>query len=95
MHLEELRCHRDQIIALAAKYKAENVRVFGSVLRGEETESSDVDILVHFVPGASLFDESGLECALRDLLGVKVDLVADDAIREVYAPYILGEAQPL
>lgn len=96
MHLEELRTHyRNQILAVAAKHKADNVRVFGSVARGDATEKSDVDLLVHFREGASLFDEAGLDMELNALLGRKVDVIGDDAIREELKPFILSEAVPL
>lgn len=96
MQIEELRSqYREQIYAIAEKYKAENVRVFGSVVRGEATESSDVDLLVHFRKDASLMDESGLDIELNALLGCKVDLIGDDAIRSELRSFIMNEAVPL
>jgi hypothetical protein len=58
--LDSLRQHRDDILRLAAKYGASNVRVFGSVARGDATPESDVDLLVTFREGSSLYDLSGL-----------------------------------
>lgn len=96
MLLDQLRRqYREQILALAEQYKAENVRVFGSVARGEEKPGSDVDILVHFKPGASLLDESGLEIALGDMLGRRVDLIGDTAIKDLLRENILNGAVPL
>lgn len=96
MLLDQLRQqYRTQILALAEQYKAENVRVFGSVARGEAGPESDVDILVHFKPGASLLDEAGLEIALGDMLGCKVDLIGDAAIKDMLRDNILGGAVPL
>ena len=67
--LEQLRARRAELIALADRHKAENVRIFGSVARGEAGEGSDVDILVHFREGASLFDLMDLQEDSAALLG--------------------------
>ena len=67
------RLHRDEIRRLVQQSRASNPRVFGSVLRGGDTESSDLDILVDPLPGATLFDLGGLQIALQELLGVPVD----------------------
>ncbi|RIJ77537.1 helix-turn-helix domain-containing protein [Nakamurella silvestris] len=68
---------RDAVLEIAASNKASDVRVFGSVLRGEDTPDSDVDLLVRFAPGASLLDQAQLVLELEDLLGVPVDVVSD------------------
>lgn len=93
--LEQLREKREALIALADRHKAENVRVFGSVARGEENENSDVDILVHFRPGASLFDLMDLKEDTEELLGLEVDIVSDRGLSPLLASRILGEARPL
>ncbi|MHB8629192.1 MAG: nucleotidyltransferase family protein [Aggregatilineales bacterium] len=94
--LTALRAKRDQILALAAHYKASNVRVFGSVARGDATPESDVDLLVNFREGASLYDLSGLRLDLIDLLGVQVDVVSDHpGLRERFRRRINKEAVPL
>jgi predicted nucleotidyltransferase len=93
--LEQLREKREALIALADRYKAENIRVFGSVARGEENESSDVDILVHFRQGASLFDLMDLKDDTEKLLGLEVDIVSDRGLSPHLASRILGEARPL
>ena len=94
MDLETLRTHyRAGILQLAEKYKLENVRIFGSIVRGEARDDSDVDILVHPKKGCSLLDISAFEVDMSDLLGgYKVDVVDDQAIREILAPFILSEA---
>jgi len=66
--------HRQQILDLVAQYHASNVRIFGSVARGEARPDSDIDILVDFEKGATLFDLSGLTEKLRGLLHFKIDL---------------------
>ncbi|MEO0561115.1 MAG: nucleotidyltransferase family protein [Chloroflexota bacterium] len=75
--IDMLRSQRDEIIEIATARRAYDVRVFGSVARGEATSASDVDIIVSFHEGASLFDLSGLRLDLEALLGCKVDLLSD------------------
>lgn len=77
--LDDLRARRDEILALAEEYGAYNVRVFGSVARGQATAESDVDILISARQGVSIFDLVGLWLDLQDLLGREVSLVTDDA----------------
>jgi uncharacterized protein len=70
---------REQIRAVAARHRATDVRVFGSVATGSDTEGSDVDLIVHFAADASLYDQVDLIDELRDLLGVEVDVLSDGA----------------
>lgn len=79
--LEYLRANREAIRAIAARHKAFNVAVFGSVARGEDKPESDIDILVDFQPGASLVDEYRLENELREFLKSKVDLVSRGGLK--------------
>lgn len=74
--------HRDQILALVRQYRARSIAVFGSVARGETTDTSDVDFLAEFEPGSSLLDLIHLEEALGELLGVSVDVVSSGALLE-------------
>ena len=74
--------HRQEILRLAARNQAGNVRIFGSVARGEDTPDSDIDLLVSFQPGASLLDQAGLIADLEDLLGRHVDVVSDRALTD-------------
>lgn len=76
--LERLRSRRDEILALAERYGAYDVRVFGSVARGDSTAGSDVDLLVRYRPGTSLWDAVGLWQDLQELLGCEVSLVGED-----------------
>ena len=87
--------NRDEILRLAACYGATNVRVFGSVARGEAHEESDIDFLVRMEPGRSIFDLAALVTELEALLGRPVDIVPDDAIYWLLRRRILSEAQPL
>ena len=93
--LEQLRARREELIALANRHNAENVRVFGSVARGDANEGSDVDILVHFLEGASLFDLIHLIDDTSTLIHTKVDVVSDGGLSPYLARRILSEAVPL
>lgn len=84
---------RDAILELAGKHGARDVRVIGSVARGEDGPGSDVDFLVRFEAGRSLFDQAGLIYDLRQLLGVEVDVVSEGGLRE--EDPILKDATPL
>ena len=76
--LAMLRARRGEILALADQYGAYNVRVFGSVARGEATPASDVDLLVTARVGVSVFDLVGLWLDLKALLDCEVSLITDD-----------------
>ena len=68
---------REQVLKIAEKHGAYNVRVFGSVARGEATPESDVDLIAQFQDGVSIFDLVGMWLDLQDLLGIEVNLIAD------------------
>ena len=72
MNLEELKSYREDILKIARRYHAPNIRVFGSVARGPATENSDVDLLVDAAPEQSTLDLISLIQSLSDLLGCKV-----------------------
>ncbi|MCC6803641.1 MAG: nucleotidyltransferase family protein, partial [Anaerolineae bacterium] len=86
---------RDEILWLARKHGASNVRVFGSVARGEASEASDIDFLVDFPADYSLWDRIGLKQDLEDLLGRPVDVVLAERLREILRDDILRESIPL
>ena len=90
-----VRSKRDQILQLAAKHGARNVRVFGSVARGEADQRSDVDLLVDMDPGRSLLDLGGLLTDLRELLGCPVDVVTEKGLRRRIRERVLKEAVPI
>jgi predicted nucleotidyltransferase len=92
---ELLKSKRQEILAIAARHGARNVRVFGSVARGEAGPDSDLDILVEMEPGASLMDHIALMQDLEDLLGRKVDVVSDKALHWYIRDRVLAEATPL
>lgn len=86
---------RDEILRLAALHGATNVRVFGSVARGEDRDDSDIDLLVHMEDGRSLLDMVRLWDQLGSLLGRKVDVVDDESLHYVIRDQVLNEAMPL
>ena len=92
---EDILRRREEIIASAARYGASDLRIFGSIARGTADESSDVDFLVRFESGRSLLDQGGLLMDLRDLLGVKVDVVSEGALSGRFGRVVREEAVPL
>jgi len=90
-----LRSRRTEILDLARKHGARNVRIFGSVARGDAGPDSDVDILVELEPGRSLLDHAALMLDLSDLLGCKVDVVSDRALHWYIRDRVLAAAVPL
>ena len=86
---------RSEILAVAERYGARNLRVFGSVARGESDERSDIDLLVDMEPGRSLFDLGGLVMDLRSLLGRSVDVVTERGLRERIRERVMRDAIPL
>ena len=91
----QLQEKRRQILAIAKKYGAFNVRIFGSVARGEARPDSDIDFLVELEPGRSLFDLGGLLYELQALLGVEVDVVTEKGLRTRIREEVLRDAVPL
>jgi len=92
---EVLEGKREDILRIAAKHGARNVRVFGSVVQGEAQADSDVDFLVDVGPVHSSWFPAGLILDLEDLLGRKVDVVTEDSIYWLLRRRILKEAKPL
>ena len=86
---------KKEIREIAAKHGARNVRVFGSVARGEARLDSDVDLLVDMDPGRTLFDMGGLVMELRDLLGLRVDVVTERGLKARIRDRVLKEAELL
>jgi hypothetical protein len=91
----QVKERRDEILQLTARHGAQNVRVFGSVARGQASDESDVDFLVDLEPGRSLLDRIALIQDLEDLLGRKVDVVTDKTLHWYVRDRINGEAVAL
>jgi len=96
MHTYDLlKDKRDEILRIAARHGAYNVRVFGSAARGEARPDSDIDFLVELAPDRSLFDLGGLLMELQDVLGCEVDVVTEKGLHWYIRDRILSEARSL
>lgn len=93
--LEQFQKQKDEILAVARRHGAFNVRIFGSVSRGDATAGSDVDFLVDLERGRSLLDLGGLLMDLEALLGMRVDVVTENGLRPRIRERVLKEALPL
>ena len=93
--LDRLRLKRQEILSIAARHGAHNLRLFGSVARGEANPDSDVDILVEMEPGRSLLDHVALIQDLEDILGCKVDMVNEKALHWTIRDRVHQEVVPL
>lgn len=92
MNLRDLKKNRDAILAIALTCHAPNIRVFGSVARGESTDKSDVDFLIDVAPEQSVLDLIRLIQSLSDLLGCKVDVAQSTALNPLMRDEVLREA---
>lgn len=90
-----LKERREEILRIAARHGARNIRVFGSVVRGEARSDSDVDFLVDMEPGRNLLDMGGLLMDLRDALGRDVDVVTERGLKARIRDRVIKEASPL
>jgi predicted nucleotidyltransferase len=96
MEIDELlKSRREQILRIATKHGAHNVRIFGSVAHGEAGPESDVDLLVDVGPNPSPFFPGGLLADLEELLGRRVDVLTEDALHWYVRERIRREAVPL
>lgn len=87
--------HRDAVCLAAARYRVTNPRVFGSTLRGDDREGSDLDLLVDPLPGTTLFDLGGLQDELQELLGVSVDVLTLKDLPAKLRDIVLHQARPI
>jgi predicted nucleotidyltransferase len=92
---ELLKRHRAEVLRLADEYGATDIRVFGSVARGEADEASDIDLLVRMEPGRSVFDIGGLLMDLEALLGRRVDIVTERGLRPHVRAQVVRDAVPI
>ena len=92
---QALQLNRVAVREIALRHRVRNIRVFGSVLRGEDTEDSDLDILVEPTAETTLMDIGAIRFELRKLLGVKVDVLTPNALPDSIKDQILIEAVPV
>ena len=90
--MDTILARREYILTIARRFGASNVRVFGSVARGSDTEGSDVDFLVSVEPGRSLLDLAGLKLGLEDILGRNVDVATEAGLKPKFRERVLAEA---
>ena len=93
--VEQIRAKRDEIQRIAAKHGARNVRVFGSIARGDARAESDVDFLVDAGPVTSSWFPAGLVLDLQDLLGRRVEVVTEEGLNPLIRDTVLREAVPV
>ena len=93
--LEIIQDKKEQVLALAARHGASNVRIFGSVANGTAETDSDIDFLVDLETGRSLFDLGGLLMDLQQLFGRKVDVVTENGLHWYIKERIISEAKPI
>jgi predicted nucleotidyltransferase len=86
---------RDEILRIAGAHGARNLRLFGSISRGEANEKSDIDLLINLEPGRTLLDIIAIKQDLEDLLGCDVDVVTEDAVNPYIREQILKDAVSL
>lgn len=92
---EAFNHHRAEIRAIALRHRVQNVRVFGSVLHGDDTEESDLDLLVDPTRETTLFDIGAIRYELKELLGITVDVLTPRALPDRFRELVLKEAQPV
>ena len=92
---EALHIHRDAIRRIVEAHHARNPRIFGSVLRGDDTAASDLDLLIEPTPETTLLDIGAIRHELLETLGLPVDVVTPNALPERFRATVLAEAQPL
>ena len=92
---EALRAHRATIRRVVEAHRARNARVFGSVVHGNDTDGSDLDILVDPMPETTLMDVAAIQVELERLLEVSVDVLTPKALPEQFRSRVLGEAVPI
>lgn len=92
---DALHIHRAAIRRVVESHHARNARVFGSVLHGEDTDNSDLDILIDPTPETTLFDIGAIRHELGQLLGVSVDVLTPNALPDKFRAFVIAEARPI
>jgi predicted nucleotidyltransferase len=92
---EALAKNRDAIRDIVLAHRARNPRVFGSTLSGDDTDISDLDLLVDAAPGMTLLDLGAIRYKLREMLGISVDVLTPKALPDAFRERVLAEAIPV
>jgi len=90
-----LQAHKEEVKLIVLAHRASNARVFGSVMRGEDTEDSDLDLLVDPTPETSLMDIGAMRYELRNLLGVNVDILTPNGLPDSFREEVLTQSIPI
>ena len=90
-----LNTYRDQIRVIVNAHHAVNVRVFGSVIRNEDTDTSDLDLLIDPTAKTSLMDIGAIRFELKNLLGINVDILTPNALPDKFREKVLQESIPV
>jgi len=90
-----LQANREEVRTIVLSHRVENVRVFGSVLHGKDTDESDLDLLVDPTPETTLMDIGAIRYELRKLLGVPVDVITPKSLPVKFRERVLEEARPI
>jgi predicted nucleotidyltransferase len=90
-----LNAHRAEIREIVLTHRALNARVFGSVIHGTDTDTSDLDILIDPTEDTTLFDLGAIRYKLRNLLGVPVDILTPNSLPDSFRDRVIKEAQPI
>lgn len=93
--LEEVRSHRDEIVRIGERYGVGNIKVFGSVVRGQASDASDLDLLVDVERGHGYFDMAGFALDVEELLGVLTQVATVGGLKARMRDRVLREATPL
>lgn len=92
---EQLEAHRDELVAALEDLGASNIRVFGSVARGDESPTSDIDLLVDLADDVGMFALGRMRSTAERILGAQVDIVPTSSLKEDVATTVLDEARPV
>lgn len=93
--MKDIQDRKEEIVRLIESHGGHDIRIFGSIARGQATEGSDVDFLIRMESGCSLIDHVAIIQDLEDFLGIKVDVVPEDALHPSLREQVLSEAVPL
>jgi uncharacterized protein len=92
---ELLHQHREQVRSIALRHRVASIKVFGSVLHGDDAEGSDLDLLVEPTTQTTMFDIGGIQFEVSALLGIKVDVLTPRALPESFRDRVMAEARTL